>query len=481
MAGMELTTDPDGAYMIWLPVGRLEEPAVGGDGRTRRALRAHGGPRDVPVRDQDARFVGVDGHRAAPAGSPRRSICSSRTRPTSGSSNRSPRASGCPMEKMFVNVDRYGNTSAASVPIALAEAVDSGRVKIGDKVVFVAFGAGFTSGAVAVEWTADPAQRQASRVRRAGRLGARTGGLGLGRSDAPALAAVLADSERDRRCPSMTSFRASPSRPTTRCRHEHAIIHAPATGGRPMIDLSGKSAVVTGASRGIGRAIALRLAEQGANVAFSYKGNAAAAEETAAAIKALGPRGAGRAGGREPAGSRRKRSIKAALERVRPDRHPGQQRRHHAGRPDHAHEHRRLAGGPRNQPLRRVLHDQGRHPADAQGARRTDHQHHQRFGTGRPDGPGELLVREGGVDRTDQGDRARARQPQHHLQRRRAGLRADGADPGPARCPEGGASRTGHRWDASGRQRKSPRRSLSSLPTRQPSSRGRCSRWTAAS
>jgi 3-oxoacyl-[acyl-carrier protein] reductase len=55
-----------------------------------------------------------------------------------------------------------------------------------------------------------------------------------------------------------------------------------------MIDLSGKSAVVTGASRGIGRAIALRLAEQGANVAFSYKGNAAAAEETAAAITALG-------------------------------------------------------------------------------------------------------------------------------------------------------------------------------------------------
>jgi len=55
-----------------------------------------------------------------------------------------------------------------------------------------------------------------------------------------------------------------------------------------VIDLSGKSAVVTGGSRGIGRAIALRLAEQGADVAFSYRGNAAAAEETAAAIRALG-------------------------------------------------------------------------------------------------------------------------------------------------------------------------------------------------
>ena len=55
-----------------------------------------------------------------------------------------------------------------------------------------------------------------------------------------------------------------------------------------MIDLSGKSAVVTGGSRGIGRAIVLRLAEQGADVAFSYRGNEAAAKETAAAIEALG-------------------------------------------------------------------------------------------------------------------------------------------------------------------------------------------------
>ena len=64
---------------------------------------------------------------------------------------------GFPMERIFVNLDRYGNTSAASVPLALAEAVDSGRVKVGDRIVFVAFGAGFTSGAVALEWTADPA------------------------------------------------------------------------------------------------------------------------------------------------------------------------------------------------------------------------------------------------------------------------------------------------------------------------------------
>jgi 3-oxoacyl-[acyl-carrier protein] reductase len=55
-----------------------------------------------------------------------------------------------------------------------------------------------------------------------------------------------------------------------------------------MIDLSGKGAVVTGGSRGIGRAIVLRLAEQGADVAFSYKGNEAAANEAAAEVGKLG-------------------------------------------------------------------------------------------------------------------------------------------------------------------------------------------------
>ena len=57
-----------------------------------------------------------------------------------------------------------------------------------------------------------------------------------------------------------------------------------------MIDLTGKSAVVTGGSRGIGRAVVLRLAEQGADVCFSYVSNAAAAEETATAVTRLGRR-----------------------------------------------------------------------------------------------------------------------------------------------------------------------------------------------
>jgi len=61
-----------------------------------------------------------------------------------------------PMDKFFVNLDKYGNTSAASIPIALAEAVAADRLHEGDKVVLVGFGAGLTWAAAAVEWGAPP-------------------------------------------------------------------------------------------------------------------------------------------------------------------------------------------------------------------------------------------------------------------------------------------------------------------------------------
>ena len=57
-----------------------------------------------------------------------------------------------------------------------------------------------------------------------------------------------------------------------------------------MIDLGGKAALVTGGARGIGRGIVVRLAEQGADVAFSYRGNAGAAAATAGEVEALGRR-----------------------------------------------------------------------------------------------------------------------------------------------------------------------------------------------
>jgi 3-oxoacyl-[acyl-carrier-protein] synthase-3 len=55
--------------------------------------------------------------------------------------------------KVFVNLDRYGNTSSASVPIALCEAVEAGRVKRGDTLVLVGFGAGLTWAAATVRWS----------------------------------------------------------------------------------------------------------------------------------------------------------------------------------------------------------------------------------------------------------------------------------------------------------------------------------------
>jgi len=59
---------------------------------------------------------------------------------------------GVSLEKFFINVQRYGNTSSASIPVALYEAVEAGRVRDGDVGVMVAFGAGYTWGACAMRW-----------------------------------------------------------------------------------------------------------------------------------------------------------------------------------------------------------------------------------------------------------------------------------------------------------------------------------------
>ena len=56
-------------------------------------------------------------------------------------------------DRVYMNLERYGNTSAASIPIALTEAVAEGRLAPGDRVLMVAFGGGFTWGATVVEWS----------------------------------------------------------------------------------------------------------------------------------------------------------------------------------------------------------------------------------------------------------------------------------------------------------------------------------------
>jgi 3-oxoacyl-[acyl-carrier-protein] synthase-3 len=59
---------------------------------------------------------------------------------------------GAKPEQVFVNLDKYGNTSAASVAIALDDAVRSGRIQRGDLVLMVVFGAGLTWAAAVIEW-----------------------------------------------------------------------------------------------------------------------------------------------------------------------------------------------------------------------------------------------------------------------------------------------------------------------------------------
>jgi 3-oxoacyl-[acyl-carrier-protein] synthase-3 len=59
---------------------------------------------------------------------------------------------GMPMEKVFVNLQKYGNTSAATIPIALSEAKHQGRISSGDTVVLVGFGAGLTWASAVLKW-----------------------------------------------------------------------------------------------------------------------------------------------------------------------------------------------------------------------------------------------------------------------------------------------------------------------------------------
>ena len=58
-----------------------------------------------------------------------------------------------PLDQCFINIERYGNTSTASIPIATCEAIQQGRLQSGDNTVFVGFGAGLTWGAAVVRWT----------------------------------------------------------------------------------------------------------------------------------------------------------------------------------------------------------------------------------------------------------------------------------------------------------------------------------------
>jgi 3-oxoacyl-[acyl-carrier-protein] synthase-3 len=155
--GIELTTAPEGAYMIWLPAGGAKSPPSA---------------ETISRGEHYIRMEGRETYRFATKTMATTALEAVRKSGLEGADidlfiphqanirivEAVAKGLDLPMDKMYVNLDRYGNTSAASVPIALAEAVNEGRVKVGDRIVMVAFGAGFTSGAVTVEWTADPAR-----------------------------------------------------------------------------------------------------------------------------------------------------------------------------------------------------------------------------------------------------------------------------------------------------------------------------------
>ncbi|MCC7241378.1 MAG: 3-oxoacyl-ACP synthase, partial [Acidobacteria bacterium] len=59
---------------------------------------------------------------------------------------------GMPEDKVIINIDRFGNTTAATIPLALNDAVSSGRLRKGDLILLTSVGAGFTVGSVLVRW-----------------------------------------------------------------------------------------------------------------------------------------------------------------------------------------------------------------------------------------------------------------------------------------------------------------------------------------
>ncbi|MFI5261029.1 MAG: beta-ketoacyl-ACP synthase III [Candidatus Limnocylindrales bacterium] len=156
LLGFELTADPEGAYNIWTPAGGSVVPPT---------------PFTLEARSRFVRMKGQETYRYATR-TMARTVEKALERAGLTADDIAlfvphqanvriieavGRQLGIGLDRVYVNVDRYGNTSAASVPIALAEAVDAGRVQPGDRIVFVAFGSGYTSGACVVEWTADPA------------------------------------------------------------------------------------------------------------------------------------------------------------------------------------------------------------------------------------------------------------------------------------------------------------------------------------
>ena len=143
----ELSADPSGAFALWIPGGSGDDadPLIKMDGAKTYVYATRTMAAVATTAIQRAGLTVPEVDLVIPHQANLRII------------EHVSKAIDFPMEKIFVNLDRYGNTSAASIPIALSEAVAAGRLKPGDVFCTVAFGGGYTSGAFVTRWDADPA------------------------------------------------------------------------------------------------------------------------------------------------------------------------------------------------------------------------------------------------------------------------------------------------------------------------------------
>ena len=192
--------------------------------------------------------------------------------------------------------------------------------------------------------------------------------------------------------------------------------------------LTGKRALVTGASRGIGASIAKALAAEGADVAITYEKSAESAAEVVAAIKAKGRKAVA-----IQADSADVAAVQASVEKTVAElggaRHPRQQCWNPAGGRTQGHLARRHRRAPQRQRARPDHRQQSGARLSRQG--RPHHHHRQLFRRSRPDvGPQRLRGDEVGLDCVHKGFGARARAQGDHGQSRAAGLDRHRNEPG---------------------------------------------------
>lgn len=149
--GIELTTEPQGAYMIWLPAGGAKSPPSAETiARGEHYIRMEGREtyRFATRTLATTALTAIERAGLAPSDIDLFIPHQANIRIIEATAKHA----GLPMAKVMVNVDRYGNTSSASIPLALEQARAEGRLREGTLVLLVAFGAGFTWGSTVIRW-----------------------------------------------------------------------------------------------------------------------------------------------------------------------------------------------------------------------------------------------------------------------------------------------------------------------------------------